>query len=923
MGLSQGVRLGPYQIVAPLGAGGMGAVYKATDTRLGRAVAIKVLADRASNDPQQRLRFEQEARAVSALNHPNICVLYDVGCETPSGGRPSGDDSTTPSGPVRFLVMEHLEGETLSKRLREGGVSFDQALDIGAQVADALAKAHRHGVIHRDLKPGNIMLTRSGTGVHAKLLDFGLAKLRQAPDPDLASTHSKHEIDTRPGAMLGTLPYMPPEQLDGKAVDGKADIFALGCVLYEMLTGRRAFRGDSEASVISAIMAHEPEPLATLRPATPAALDHLVRRCLQKDPDQRAESAHDLAEELRWMREAHRTTSNGGGHPMRRATDPLSNSGQPFQDSQAPTPRPRTRRVVFALGLIAVAVAAYAGVAYRQGWWPLRPDPFRGVTPQPVTSQQGLATEPAVSPDGSLVAYTFVSDAGTTPHIWLAAISGGDSEPLTEGSEPDGSPAWNHDRSLVYFTRQRGTQRQIWSVSPLSRQSALVVANAAHPSVSWDGSHLAFVREVNGYTRVFVAPKDDASQATQVSHDGEGTWDHSHPSWSHDGRWLCYHAQYALWVVSSDGLGARPLTSEGVSATDPVWSPDDRWVYYTSAAGGIPALWKVPFKGGRPERVRSGSNAEREPSISRSGAVLAFSTGSVDRNIVLQTITGGTSEQEFGAVGHESMPRVTPGAEAIVFVSGRTASENELRVKHLLEGRLTDDILDTALTKHGEGEVVHPAVSADGRSVAYYRVVNGQRDVWTIPLGGGPSVRITTHKANDIQPAWSPDGKWLAFASERGGMRDIWTVQIADGRPVSGSEKQITRGDWHAEAPEWSPDGSEIAYVREPGSAEAEVWVVQKDGVGKPRRVTTGAGAVRVRWPRKEQMVVNGKWGAHVFSLHIVDPATGVSAPFDPPLVLGYDETSYDFDIDLDRGLFVFTSGGKRQGNIWILSARR
>ena len=194
-------------------------------------------------------------------------------------------------------------------------MSFDQALDIGAQVADALAKAHRHGVIHRDLKPGNIMLTRSGAGVHAKLLDFGLAKLRQAPDPDFVSTHSKHEPDTRPGAVLGTLPYMPPEQLEGRPTDARADIFALGCVLYEMLTGRRAFRGDSEASVISAIMAHEPAPLATLQPATPAALDHLISRCLQKDPDQRAESAHDLADELRWLREAYRTGTNDNSHP--------------------------------------------------------------------------------------------------------------------------------------------------------------------------------------------------------------------------------------------------------------------------------------------------------------------------------------------------------------------------------------------------------------------------------------------------------------------------------------------------------------------------------------------------------------------------------------------------------------------------------
>jgi Tol biopolymer transport system component len=318
--------------------------------------------------------------------------------------------------------------------------------------------------------------------------------------------------------------------------------------------------------------------------------------------------------------------------------------------------------------------------------------------------------------------------------------------------------------------------------------------------------------------------------------------------------------------------------------------------------------------------VRSGSGAEREPSLSKNGGIMAFSTGSVDRNIVLQTIAGGTPGQEFGTVGHESMARFTPEAKALVYVSGRTHSENELRVRPLLEGRIADDSLDIPLTKHGEGEVVHPAASRDGRFVAYYRVVNGQRDVWTISSDGGPPERITTDKANDIQPAWSPDGTSLAFASERGGGWDIWKLTVAGGRSDE-RESQVTRGR-NAQAPEWSPDGLEIAYVTEPGSA-GEVWVVRTDGVGEPRRVTTGAGAFRVRWPRKDQMVVNGKWGASFLSPRMVNPATGVSTPFNPPLVIGYDEELCDFDVDLDRGLFVFTSGGKRHGNIWILKARR
>jgi Tol biopolymer transport system component/serine/threonine protein kinase len=922
VGLSQGVRLGPYQIVAPLGAGGMGTVYKATDTRLGRTVAIKVLADRASCDPQQRLRFEQEARAVSTLNHPNICVLYDVGCETPSGGRPSAGDPSTPSTPVQFLVMEHLEGETLSKRLREGGVSFDQALDIGAQVADALAKAHRHGVIHRDLKPGNIMLTRSGTGMHAKLLDFGLAKLRQAPDPDFVSTHSKHEPDTRPGAVLGTLPYMPPEQLEGRATDARADIFALGCVLYEMLTGRRAFRGDSEASVISAIMAHEPAPLATLQPATPAALDHLIRSCLQKDPDQRAESAHDLADELRWLREAYRTSTNGDSHPKRRAMDPASSSGQTVEAPPTARPTRRHRRLALAFGLLAIGIVSYAVPAYLRGWWPWQPDPWSNAIALQITAQPGLQAEPAVSPDGHLFAYVHFPEGGGTAHVWLADATGRSRRQLTEGAEPDHDPAWGTDGIEVLFTRDRGSRREIWSVPWLSGSAKRLMDNGAQPAVSWDGTYLAFVREVapNDETRVFVAPLQNLSQAAQVTGNNDGLWGHNHPSWSPNGRWLCYQAQYALWIVRAEGGGAKRLTTDHESATDPVWSKDGQWIYYTSSAGGTPALWKIPYQGGTPRRVRSGSGAERQPSFSRDGETLAFSTGDPNRDIAVHTISTGQRET-FGTVRYESMPRFTRDGQAVVFVCGQTSSLNELCVQRLQEGRPTGET--TQLTRPNQGEVAHPAVSPDGRWVAYYAVIGGQRDIWIVPSDGGPSSQITTSAANDIQPAWSPDGTRLAFVSDRANnRRDIWVVPVKNGSR-DGSEVQITRGPWQSQAPEWSPEsGKWIAYKAGPTTGDAEVWMTRADGTGTPRQVTNQAGAHRIRWLGEHQMVVAGTWGGYALSLRLVDPATGASTAFDPPVTLGDDAALCDFDVDLGRGLAVFTAQNG-QGSILALKRRQ
>ena len=281
MALSAGTKLGPYEILAPIGAGGMGEVYKATDTRLERTVAIKVLPSHVASNPDVRARFEREARAVSSLNHPHICTLHDIGHQDG----------------VDFIVMEHIEGETLADRLKKGALPFDDALQYGIEIADALDKAHRQGVVHRDLKPGNIMLTKSG----AKLLDFGLAKLSVAGSgPDLSALPTEQKSLTQPGAILGTFQYMAPEQLEGKEADARTDVFAFGAVLYEMLTGHRAFEGKSQASLIGAILKDEPPPISTVQTMTPPALDHVVQRCLAKDPDDRWQTASDVLHELKW-----------------------------------------------------------------------------------------------------------------------------------------------------------------------------------------------------------------------------------------------------------------------------------------------------------------------------------------------------------------------------------------------------------------------------------------------------------------------------------------------------------------------------------------------------------------------------------------------------------------------------------------------
>src|SRR6266852_4643325 len=285
MAILPGKRLGPYEILSAIGAGGMGEVYRARDTRLDRTVAIKVLPAHLADEPERRERFEREARTIASLNHPHICTLYDI-------GRQEGID---------FLVMEYLEGETLAQRLLKGPLPLEKVLQHSMEIADALDKAHRKGVTHRDLKPGNIMLTKSGT----KLLDFGLAKLRQDAAPAISFSQLPTAKDplTVQGTILGTLQYMAPEQVEGGEIDARADIFAFGTVVYEMATGKKAFQGKSQASVIGASMSSEPVPISSLQPMTPPALDRLMKKCLAKEPEERCQSAKDLTDELKWMAE--------------------------------------------------------------------------------------------------------------------------------------------------------------------------------------------------------------------------------------------------------------------------------------------------------------------------------------------------------------------------------------------------------------------------------------------------------------------------------------------------------------------------------------------------------------------------------------------------------------------------------------------
>jgi len=517
MTLVPGAKLGPYQISAALGAGGMGEVYRARDTRLGRDVAIKVLPSHLSGNPDLKARFEREARSISSLNHPHICTLYDV-------GRQDGID---------FLVMELLEGETLAGRLQKGALSLKQALQCGIEIAEALETAHKNGIVHRDLKPGNIMLTKGG----AKLLDFGLAKPAEGMAAMASgSTATMSSPLTGEGTIVGTFQYMAPEQIHGENADARTDIFALGAVLYEMVTGKRAFDGQNQISVMSAILEKEPEPISTLRPLAPPALDRVATTCLAKDREERLQTAHDLKLQLEWIRDA---------------------------GSQAGLPAPvaaRRRisdRVFWASAVILIAaISFFAGMYFRPANAPEVPIVSQISSPAggSFALQGGEAGPPVLSPDGQRLAFVAVGSDGKQ-RLWVRQLNAATARPL-QGSEGATFPFWSADSRYIGFFANNKLSRIDPSGGP-----AVAIADVA---ASWGGT---WSREGT----ILFAPNASTTLIYRISNSGgtpqpvtkldasRGEDSHLWPQFLPDGKHFLFYARSkdaqnnATYVARLDG----------------------------------------------------------------------------------------------------------------------------------------------------------------------------------------------------------------------------------------------------------------------------------------------------------------------------------------------------------------------------------
>ncbi|HJT17673.1 MAG TPA: protein kinase, partial [Thermoanaerobaculia bacterium] len=479
MTITSGTRLGPYEIVAPIGAGGMGEVYKARDTRLDRSVAVKILPAEFAANTQLKIRFEREAKTISQLSHPNICTLYDVG--------------------ENYLVMELLDGETLADRLTRGALPLADVFKFGTQIAEALGKAHREGVIHRDLKPGNIMITKTG----AKLLDFGLAKSKRVQESD--------KTITQEGTILGTIQYMAPEQLAGEEPDARTDIFAFGAVLYEMVTGKRAFDGKTRTSIVSAIIAAEPPPIGEIQPLTPPALDHVVRKCMAKDRDDRWQNALDIAEELRWIAEER--------------------------------PAKSIRRTVWPMLGVAVLLALVIG-ALIGAWSVARQRTPAAVVYTTVEPPEGAsfafdAASAALSPNGEMIAMVAKSNDGLA--IWIRRLDS-PAASMLRGTDNPSFPFWSPDSKQVGFFAD-GKLKKI-EVNSGAVETIADAATGRGGSWSADGTIL-FAPTPGSAIFAVAATGGVVRQVTHLDTEAGGGTSHRFPAFLPDGRHFLYYVQGA------------------------------------------------------------------------------------------------------------------------------------------------------------------------------------------------------------------------------------------------------------------------------------------------------------------------------------------------------------------------------------------
>jgi Tol biopolymer transport system component/serine/threonine protein kinase len=772
-----GQTISHYRIIEKLGGGGMGVVYKAEDTELGRFVALKFLPEDLAQDPQALERFRREARAASALNHPNICTIYEIAHEE---GQP-------------FIVMEFLDGMTLRARIAGKPLDVETMLSLGIEIADALDAAHAAGIVHRDIKPANIFVTKRG---HAKVLDFGLAKLSlktQQVSDGAPTLESAEEYLTSPGATLGTVAYMSPEQVKGQELDSRTDLFSFGAVLYEMATGTLAFRGDTSGLVFEAILNRAPVAPVQLNPDLSPRLEEIINKALEKDRNLRYQHASDIRTDLQRLKR----DSESARVAVAQATMP---------------PKKWSRRPILAAacGIAVVAVLFVIGVRWKDSGSALR------TTLSQVTFAEGIEEYPAWSPDGKALVYT--GEVGKVRKLFRKDLASGQDSQLTRDDFDEVQPTWSPDGKQVAFVhaRQPGVKLQpgdvfggfvdgdVWVLDLASGEESKLVENAFNPAYSPDGRRIAVDASWAGPRRIWLLDRQ-GHNPQQVTTDTSEEVAHLAPAWSPDGGKIVFQnlarTKFDIRTVNLDSKQMNWITNDFRINIRPSWSPSGRFIYFSSDRSGGINIWRVPVKAdgtvnGSLQQVTTGAGQDIEVAVSPDSKRLAYATLRQNADIWRLPVSPQTG-----------LPSGTP--EAVI----STTREDS-----------------------------RGAWSPDANMVAFNSDRAGDMNIWLFALADSNTRQLTTGHGGDFQPNWSPDEKRIAFFSSRSGSPNIWEVEIA-----SGALRRLTANSGVNVNPFYSPDGKVIAYQSDQ-SGRLEVWVMNADG-GSPHRLTNvGVTGHFMRW---------------------------------------------------------------------------
>jgi Tol biopolymer transport system component/serine/threonine protein kinase len=793
--LRNGERIGPYEIVALAGTGGMGEVYRAYDTRLNRHVALKLVRADKLGDPEKRQRFVQEARAVSALNHPNIVCIYDI----------------LPIGDFHALVLEYVPGKTLSQLIPKSGLRLSDALRWAVQIADALAAAHKAGIIHRDLKPGNIMVAESGT---IKLLDFGLAKV--VPTEPIGMDEPTRILAgdspaTAEGIVAGTASYMSPEQAQSSPLDRRTDIFSFGALLYEMVTGQRAFSGESAVSVLSSIVKDEPKQPSQLAAGLPPELERIVERCLRKDPQRRFQDTRDLK-------------------------IALEDVYDDYESGSLATPAlPAAAHVSKRKWVITGAVAVFLTAAAFVSLWPRSPGkPAFDLKAVPFTSYPGFEVQPSFSPDGTQITFAWDNNRPGLYDIYVKLIGGGDPLRLTSDAAPEYNPVWSPDGRWIAFVRDfsdekhglmlmpalGGPERKLTDMIFSKADSGFELFIGSVTVLSWspDSRWIAYVDRpgVNEGPALF-AISVETGERKRLTRPGTPYAVYHGPAFSPDGRTIGF-TQFTgslatdLYVLplSSEMIPGelRQLTSDGLENLYPAWKRNGTGIVFSSTRGGTRGLWMLTYPGNDIVRISSAGEDVFYTATAPQRHRLSWCRYLIDDNLWRLPIRAAAnpdrSPSHFVISSQiERNAQYSPDGKYVAFQSNRSGVF-EVWVADS-EGRNARQV-----TSFGRGHSGTPRWSRDSQQIVFDSDVAGNFDIYVVARDGGTPRRLTDDASQDAMPSWSSDGQFIYFASARTGRPEIWRAPAAGGPAM-----QVTNeGGFVAFE---SPDGRWLYHTRRSG----------------------------------------------------------------------------------------------------------